>query len=401
VLPVPVLTIASMGLYKRILQFLLWRAICNKRKKKTFRDRLTLEGRRRRQRNLPRASLLPPQESAWQKLYDAKDDPALITITGFDYRAFNAMHDLFKPLFEQYSPWTPKNPGYYYKRVDINQVKGSARIISSSQCLALVLAWYRFRGSEYVLQGWFGFTGCHTNVWLRFGRRMLLKCLINHPLARVEMPSNEGIERLKQLCQIRHASLGDVYCTADGLKIAFQSCSELRKQSMYYNGWVGGHYVTNLFVYSIEGRIIEACINVPGSVHDSSIAHMFGVYKKLEEKHLLTGGKCVVDSAFAAANRPCLIRSSQDLTKACDAAERVRLEEATSLRQTSEWGMRAIQGAFPRLKDAMKYEEKGERIRILRLVPLLYNFRLEVVGLNQIMNTYAELWGKDAKYIKD
>jgi hypothetical protein len=63
--------------------------------------------------------------------------------------------------------------------------------------------------------------------------------------------------------------------------------------------------------------------------------------------------------------------------------------------------MRAIQGAFPRLKDAIKYEEKGERLRILKLVPLLYNFRLEVVGLNQIMNTYAELWGKDANYIKE
>jgi hypothetical protein len=214
------------------------------------------------------------------------------------------------------------------------------------------------------------------------------------------MPSNEGIERLKQLYQVRHASLGDVYCTADGLKIKFESCHGLREQSMFYNGWVGGHYITNLFVYSIEGRIIEACIIVPGSIHDSSIAHMFGVYDKLEEKHFLTGSKCVVDSAFAAANRPYLIRSAQDLTRAEDAEERVRMQEATSLRQTSEWGMRAIQGAFPRLKDAIKYEEKGERLRILKLVPLLYNFRLEVVGLNQITNTYAIHWGADVKYIK-
>ena len=138
--------------------------------------------------------------------------------------------------------------------------------------------------------------------------------------------------------------------TADGLKIKFESCHGLQEQSMYYNGWVGGQYITNLFVYSIEGRIIEACINVPGAIHYSSIAHMFGVYDKLEEKHLETGGKCVVDSAFAAANRPYLIRSAQDLTRAEDADERVRMQETTSLRQTPEWGMRAIQGAFPRLK---------------------------------------------------
>ena len=62
--------------------------------------------------------------------------------------------------------------------------------------------------------------------------------------------------------------------------------------------------------------------------------------------------------------------------------------------------MRAIQGAFPRLKDPIKYEEKGERRRILQLVPLLYNYRLEVVGLNQIQNTYVAQWSKDYDYIK-
>jgi hypothetical protein len=70
-------------------------------------------------------------------------------------------------------------------------------------------------------------------------------------------------------------------------------------------------------------------------------------------------------------------------------------------RQASEWGMRAIQSAFPRLKDALKYEENGERRRILKLVPLLYNVRLELVGLNQIRNTYVPLWSRDGDYIID
>jgi hypothetical protein len=84
-----------------------------------------------------------------------------------------------------------------------------------------------------------------------------------------------------------------------------------------------------------------------------------------------------------------LIKSSADLTKAKDANEVIRLKDATSLRQASEWGMRALQGAFPWLTVPLKFERKGERGCILLLAPLLYNFRLEVVGLNQIQNVYV------------
>jgi hypothetical protein len=176
---------------KYILLYLAWR---DRNKKKTFGQRLSKEGRRRRQRNIPRIALLAPNDSAWQKLFDSKDDGALITVTGFDHRAFNAMHVLFKSLFDRYSPWTEEKPGLYYKKVNMLTKRGSTRIISSTQCLGLVLAWFRFKGSEFILQGWFGFTGCHSNVWLRFGRCMLISCLIQHPLAKVEMPTNEAVE---------------------------------------------------------------------------------------------------------------------------------------------------------------------------------------------------------------
>ena len=38
-----------------------------------------------------------------------------------------------------------------------------------------------------------------------------------------------------------------------------------------------------------------------------------------------------------------------------------RKGQATSMRQAAEWGMRAIQSSFPRLKDTFVYEETGER----------------------------------------
>lgn len=35
--------------------------------------------------------------------------------------------------------------------------------------------------------------------------------------------------------------------------------------------------------------------------------------------------------------------------------------DATSVLQSADWGMRALQGSFPILKDRMIYEERGER----------------------------------------
>jgi len=60
--------------------------------------------------------------------------------------------------------------------------------------------------------------------------------------------------------------------------------------------------------------------------------------------------------------------------------------------------VRAIQGAFFRLKDAIPVEENGESKACLSLVPLLYNFHLETVGLNQIWNTCCIGWSGDADF---
>jgi hypothetical protein len=109
-----------------------------------------------------------------------------------------------------------------------------------------------------------------------------------------------------------------------------------------------------------------------------------------------TGLKLVNDSAFASGIYEFLIKSSQDDLTADDqflnVAEQVRniavKRAATSMRQSVEWGMRAIQSSFPRLKDTIVYEEYGERRIIFNCLFHLYNFRARLVGINQIANVY-------------
>ncbi len=58
------------------------------------------------------------------------------------------------------------------------------------------------------------------------------------------------------------------------------------------------------------------------------------------------------------------------------------------MRQTSEWGMRALQSSCPRLKASIICEETGERRAIMKMMVLLFNLRSRQMGINQGFNTY-------------
>jgi DDE superfamily endonuclease len=342
---------------------------------------------------------LLPCDSPWERLYHSLNDQALITITGFDHAAFQQLLELFSPWFHAHTPWTnDRRP--FMRLSSRGEGRGRERIITDNACLGLVLAWYRFRGSEYILQGWFGFTGSHANTWLRFGRRGLLLLLSNNSDAAVEMPTDEKIEQLCAAVREKHDLLPDVYCVADGLKLYFQQCQGLDEQSMFYNGWLHDHFVSCVFVFRIDGRIIRCIVNAPGSLHDSTLAEWGGIYDALGEVFERTGRRCCVDSAFCVQANPCLLRSYQKLMDATGPMHMLRMEQATSLRQAAEWGMRAIQSAFPRMRDRIHYEENGERRIYLSLLPLLYNFRVMKVGLNQLRSTYVPNWSiESSNYI--
>ena len=115
------------------------------------------------------------------------------------------------------------------------------------------------------------------------------------------------------------------------------------------------------------------------------------------------GGKATADSAFCSNDDyPFIIKSSPNPTLA-EGETRARRHEmvamqiaATSMRQSAEWGMRAVQSSFPRLKDRFNYEERGERKRVLMSIFLLYNLRTRLVGINQILNVYMPHLNKNA-----
>ena len=57
------------------------------------------------------------------------------------------------------------------------------------------------------------------------------------------------------------------------------------------------------------GCICAAYFNAPGTVHDSTMAQMSGIYTKIDEVYICTGAQVVVDSALSKNTQNSLIKS--------------------------------------------------------------------------------------------
>ncbi len=144
-------------------------------------------------------------------------------------------------------------------------------------------------------------------------------------------------------------------------------------------------------------------MNLPGATHNSTIADWGNIYLKLEQVYSKTGGICCIDSAFRMRNAPYIIKSSQNSfvgvgpTTQAQWLDWIKKQQATSMRQSAEWGMQAILSSFPcRLNDKFPFEARGERRSSIKMMVLIYNLCAGLVGINQIRNFFLPALNVDA-----
>jgi len=236
---------------------------------KKFLKSLSKEEHRLHSRKIPCASLLTLGMSPWRNLLASEVDQALITMTGFDGISFASLLQKFAPLFDDYTPF---NTSHILLKQDPSK-GGCPRKVRPEDCLGLVLVWARTRGSLMVLQLIFGMTCSNLCMYLRFGRRMIVEVLKSDSLAKIAIPLNEDIATYKDAVGAIYLLLSNVWSTMDGLKLYLQQSGKSEIQACFYNGWTHGHYVTLVFVFCLDGTIPITFFKVPGSVHDSQVAH--------------------------------------------------------------------------------------------------------------------------------
>lgn len=268
------------------------------RRRRTRYYAMCMEECRNRRNTLPVTSLLHPSVSPAQKVIDSRSDQAYLTAFGVDVNTFALLLDLFSPLWNTNSPHSDGNIIHR-----INSQRGRHRSVTAEQGLALFLAWTQTNGKLMTLQMIFRLGHASLSKYLRFSRRILFHVLEDHPHAKICFPSGEKLQELQDEVSSRYPLLPGACLVMDGLKLNIQKSSCVLEASRYFNGWQHSHWIVNVFVFDITGKVVSCAVNAPGSYHDSTVADDYGIYQELLQVYNAHGAKTVVDSAFRTSGQ--------------------------------------------------------------------------------------------------
>lgn len=93
-------------------------------------------------------------------------------------------------------------------------------------------------------------------MFLRCGRRLLLRALSQDEKANFQMPTTMEIVEFKNAIHAKYSLLQNVYCVDDGHKLYLEHSGDAVLQNMICKGWTHDHFVGNIFVFAPNGTII-------------------------------------------------------------------------------------------------------------------------------------------------
>ncbi len=329
----------------------------------------------RERSNLLRQSILLPSASPWQHLWDHGDAESFLLMTGVTREVFLM---LLKVL---YSPTEIQHHSTcLFGRV------GRPRSLMIHAELGMFLF---FIGSTMNIKHLCLLFGTTPNVCSQTVRRMLKQVprnLRNNEFAKVVFPNNERMAQFAAMVQNSEPVAHDVIGFLDGVSLHSECSSDTLEQNAMYNGYHADTMVNNIIVYGADGKVIMCALNFPGSSHDGSLCT--NILPILREK--IGVFKICVDQGFPRRGDaldilvgPVSKRSARSLSPLLRDYI-LRLSNVyVSLRQASEWGMRCLQGSFPRIKRRLP-SEKVKRKRMIESIVLLHNYQTHFVGRNQI-----------------
>jgi DDE superfamily endonuclease len=326
---------------------------------------------------LTRSAILEPKLSPWSRLYHFGDSGSFLQLTGFTRDAFRNLRIV---LFGDHD-----NDG---RRV------GRPSSLDPNGELGLYLF---FVGSTMGLKHLcliFGVVPTTAAITIWKMMKVICKLLRRHPAAEVSFPDDDLMRIYARMVQSREPMINNVIGFVDGLSLSVQCSDDILRQNASYNGYSHDTAITNVFAFSPLGKIIFAADNYPGSWHDSTVAQdlinivvsKIGVYALCVDQGFPRSGD-LHDRFVGPMSKKIKKKLSPELAEYLIPTH----ERYISLRQASEWGMRALQGTFSRLKSRMTSNSK-KRQKIILSIVLLHNYRTHLMGLNQIATVFNPLY---------
>jgi hypothetical protein len=198
------------------------------------------------------------------------------------------------------------------------------------------------------------------------------------------------------MVQSREPLVDDVIEFMDEVSIPAECTDKRFEQNVFYCGYDCDTMVNNVFAYGPDGNVFFAAVNFPGSWADGALTARFlhtinnkiGEYKICVDQGFPRSGE-----AYGTLVGPVTKRAARRLHR--DVREYLlRISNAhTSLRQASEWGMRGLQGTFPRWKKCLPSNHFQRRL-VIEAIVLIHNYCTELVGFNQISTVF------DSEYVR-
>jgi hypothetical protein len=366
---------------------------------------------------LCRPQLLPNPRinTPWQRLYHSRSDRAYITTMGVNVDTFD------KILESGFSELWHGSPIPRDDTAWAGLSRPGRRSLDAAGALGLVLHYLNSTMREISLQQIFALIPTTVSRYITFCLDIILETLRDMPDSAIQWPRTTAIcEHYNDLIVNRHPLLDGAIASIDGLNLPVQTSNDTDIENATFNGWLAEHFISSVLVFSpegmlpiinnldvvlttlIKGTIIAACLNAPGSWHDSRVAKP--IYEKLRTQ-TPEGYYLIADTAFPRGTDDILGR----IRKPLKSGQRIRGNPAEiderllydrqllSYRQTAEWGMRSMQGSFGRLRVPLEINHKGRRGNLLETCVRLHNLRTRRVGINQIRSVYMKRWTQNVE----
>ena len=149
------------------------------------------------------------------------------------------------------------------------------------------------------------------------------------------------------------------------------------------------------FICRVDGTIVWAKLNCPGSWNDGEMSRDFQL-KLIDDQYCLPDHGVLSDSAFPVSGRMTgrimtplkdgeLEKAPVDLQPGIAAMSNA----ITSLRQAAEWGMGAVSKVYRQLLLPLPFDQVRRALR-LKTIHLLYNFRVRTTGISQIRSYFFD-----------
>ena len=330
---------------------------------------------------LRRQALLHPKHSPWTHLLNYGDENSFMNITGMNFTAFRNLVSIIKEAQET------NNEEEHPRRV---AVCGRKPLIDIQTRVGILILFLNSTMRLKFICMVFGTTPSRTSAVIRSMLRTCVETLRKIDLAKVKWPSEERMAELAEMVANREPEIQDVIGFIDGVRFLVECNGDPNIQTTFYSGYLHDTNVNNVLFFTADGIISFACINAPGCLHDSIVSKEL-IATSIQK---LNRYKVCVDQGFPRSGLlfdkfvgPLSKKRIRNLAQELRAWVIHLSNKYVSLRQSSEWGMRALQGSFTRLKTRLP-SDSVYRQYIIEACVLLHNYRTNMVGLNQIASLF-------------